>query len=216
MSGVDPGDFHVAWVSVNNAYDDFQGSRKAGIVDFQGVTREIATRFDEAGLHYALIGGFAIAMRGVQRATVDLDFLLSLDDMERADGILRALGYERMFHSENVSHYRSERPDFGRIDVLHAFRAPSRGMLERAERLVISPGLELPVLRSEDIIGLKVQAAVNDPERAAADWQDIEMLIRAAGHRADRIDWSLVGDYLEVFGQKHRLRDMKSWYGKAD
>jgi DNA-binding IclR family transcriptional regulator len=75
------------------------------------------------GLHYALIGGFAMALRGVQRTTVDLDFILMLEDMARADEILRDAGYRRVFHSENVSHYESADQTWGRIDILHAFQS---------------------------------------------------------------------------------------------
>ena len=37
-----------------------------------------------AGVRYALIGGLAVALRGVQRTTFDLDFLLMLSDLEAA------------------------------------------------------------------------------------------------------------------------------------
>jgi len=185
-------------------------------VDFYRAIDRICGRFDEAELHYALIGGFAMAMRGVQRATVDLDFLLLLDDLGPADDILRDCGYERAFRSDNVSHYRSPASDFGRIDILHAFRTPSLGMLDRASRIEVGPGLSLPVAQAEDIIGLKVQAAVNDPERASADWQDIEMLVRASAHQGGQIDWDLVADYLEIFDQPDRLNRMREWHGETD
>jgi len=173
-------------------------------------------RFDTAEVHYGLIGGLAMAMRGVQRATVDLDFLLLLEDLEEADAILRDCGYRREFHTDNVSHYRSPEESMGRVDVLHAFRGPSLGMLERAERLDIGADLALPVLRTEDLVGLKVQAAVNDAARAAADWQDIEMLLRASAQQARELDWDLIGDYLDIFDQTHRLEEMRRWHDKTD
>ncbi len=61
-----------------------------------------------------------MALRGLQRTTVDLDFILVLVDMGRADLVLRALGYARVFHSQNVSHYESPDLVWGRIDILHA------------------------------------------------------------------------------------------------
>jgi hypothetical protein len=84
-----------------------------------------------------------------------LDFLLMLDDLERADKILRSAGYSRDFHSENVSHYIGEPPDLGRIDILHAFRAPSLGMLGRAEQIPIVHifGLDAELLRIEGWYG---------------------------------------------------------------
>lgn len=47
---------------------------------FLKVIGTITRQLDAEGVRYALIGGFAMALRGVQRATVDLDFILMLED----------------------------------------------------------------------------------------------------------------------------------------
>lgn len=49
-------------------------------------------------------------------------------------------------------------------------------MLERADRIEVVDSLSLPVVQIEDIIGLKVQAAVNDPRRHHKDWSDIRQI----------------------------------------
>jgi hypothetical protein len=77
-------------------------------VNFLKVIEDVCSALDTAGVRYALIGGFAMALRGVQRATVDLDFILMLQDLDKADAIFRRVGYERVFKSENVSHYFSK------------------------------------------------------------------------------------------------------------
>lgn len=38
-------------------------------MDFSRALPPLIERFDAAGIHYALIGGLAMAMRGVQRTT---------------------------------------------------------------------------------------------------------------------------------------------------
>lgn len=188
---------------------------QGGIMDFSRVIEQVCGRLDDAAIRYALIGGFAMALRGVQRATVDLDFIMLLEDLDRADAILRSQGYKRVFHSENVSHYRSEKSDFGRIDILHAFRAPAIGMLGRADRLDVGAGLTLPVAATEDIIGLKIQAAVNDPRRSEQDWLDIRLMVEAAAIQGSSMDWQLIGDYLEIFDLGDRQQTMKEWYGQT-
>jgi hypothetical protein len=185
-------------------------------MDFLMVIRQIGGALDAAHIRYALIGGFAMALRGLQRATVDLDFILMLEDLDRADRILTSVGYRRLFHSKNVSHYQADTPTLGRIDLLHAFRAPSLSMLERAERIEIAAGLTLPVVQTEDIIGLKVQAAVNDEQRAAADWADIRGMIEVAAQTGATLDWELIADYLDIFGLTGELAQMRGWYGKTD
>ncbi len=185
-------------------------------MDFLKVLQRLSEALSRDGIHYALIGGFALAMRGVQRATADLDFLLLQQDLERAHAILTALGYQRIFHSENVSHYRAETDEFGRIDILHAFRGPSLSMLERAERMEAGPGLSIPVLQTEDLIGLKIQAAANDPNRADEDWLDIRLLLQAAKHQGRAPDWELIADYLALFNKQDQLKILEAWHGQAD
>ena len=51
-------------------------------MDFFRVITEVFNRLDEVGVSYALIGGFAMAMRGVQRATVDLDLILLREHLD--------------------------------------------------------------------------------------------------------------------------------------
>ena len=174
-------------------------------MDFSRVLRDVAGAMEASGVRYALIGGFAMALRGVQRATADLDFILMLEDLEKVDRVLTERGYRRVFRSENVSHYQSEDWTWGRIDILHAFRRPTLGMLERAEAIEFEPGLSLRVVQTEDLIGLKVQALCNDPERAESDWLDIRLLIRAAYDAGHPLDWVLLGDYLRLFGMEDKL-----------
>jgi hypothetical protein len=132
-------------------------------MNFEIVIRRVVGALEAAGIRYALIGGFAMALRGLQRATMDLDFILMLEDMEEADQILRGFGYKRVFHSANVSHYVSTDQDWGRIDILHAFRGPTLGMLKRAEQMQVMGDLNIRVVHLEDIVG---QARLNETERA--------------------------------------------------
>jgi len=185
-------------------------------MDFFRVLQQLSDSFRQADIHYALIGGFAMAMNGVQRATVDLDFILLLDDLKHADQILRDSGYQRHFHSENVSHYRSADAEFGRIDILHAFRPATRAMLERVEQMTIDDGVVIAVAKIEDIIGLKIQAACNNPARHSSDWQDIRLLLEAAAVQQKPLDFTLIRDYLDVFAELDRYQEMIDWYGQTD
>jgi hypothetical protein len=184
-------------------------------MDFLKVVSLVISDLDAQKLRYALIGGMAMAMHGLQRTTLDLDFILMLDDLEPADRILRKHGYTREFHSENVSTYLGADPSFGRIDLLHAFRGPTLGMLSRADRLPWTDGISLPVVHIEDLIGLKVQALVNDPTRQPGDWADILAMIRHAGDSSTPIDWDLVEDYLVLFDLGAKLGELKDTYGQA-
>ena len=81
-------------------------------MNFEEVIRRLVNALEGSGVSDALIGGFAMALGGMQRATVDLDFILMLEHLELADRILVDCGYARVFRSENVSHYEvSVRPE---------------------------------------------------------------------------------------------------------
>lgn len=185
-------------------------------MDFIRVIETVAARLDEAGVRYALIGGFAMALRGVQRATVDLDFILMREDLEKADVIITDCGYRRAFRNENASHYLADDGALGRIDLLHAFRSPSLSMLDRADQIEVVPGLRLPVVQHEDLIGLKVQALVNDPGRATADWSDIRMIVESCATGGREMDWDLVEEYLGIFNLTGKLVQLRTWYGAID
>jgi hypothetical protein len=189
---------------------------RADDMNFAKVLAELGGRLDAAGIRYALIGGFAMALRGVQRATMDLDFLLMLDDLPKAHAILEELGYRREYRSENVSHYAAAGQEWGRVDILHAFRGPSLGMLRRADRIQCDDAWSLPVAQIEDIIGLKIQALSNDLSRAIGDWQDILLLLGVAATQGRQMDWPLVEDYLRVFKLEHKLSELKRAYGTPD
>ena len=55
---------------------------------------EVTDAFESSKLKYALIGGYAMALHGVVRATVDVDFVLSLSlhDFQLAERALEKIG----------------------------------------------------------------------------------------------------------------------------
>ena len=57
---------------------------------------EIVEAFDREKLNYTLVGGYALALHGLVRATVDVDLVinLKLEDFELAEKILGKLGLQ--------------------------------------------------------------------------------------------------------------------------
>jgi hypothetical protein len=57
---------------------------------------EIIDEFDRDHLKYAIVGGYALALHGLVRATVDVDIVLSLklDDFEKAEALLLKIGLQ--------------------------------------------------------------------------------------------------------------------------
>lgn len=179
-------------------------------MNFRTVTEKLLAYFNEQQIQYALIGGYAVGLWGVARGTVDMDFLVRRDDLEKLDQIMAALGYELLYRSENVSQYTASQALFGEIDFLHAFRAPTLRMLERAgEKTIFSEALSVRVLQPEDLIGLKIQAIANNEHREPTDMYDIEELMRLHG---DSLDWQLIEEYCGIFDRQDLFIKLKDKY----
>ncbi len=139
-------------------------------MDFKATLAALIEVFNREKIRYALIGGFALGALGVPRATVDLDFLIEKDDLEKIGRIMESLAYNCVYKSENVTQYVSPVKIFGEVDFLHAFRVISRKMLARAKSIDIFEGkAQIKVLLPEDIIGLKAQSLANDPKKVELD-----------------------------------------------
>ncbi|MEK7449274.1 MAG: nucleotidyl transferase AbiEii/AbiGii toxin family protein [Planctomycetota bacterium] len=179
-------------------------------MDFKLVTKKLLTAFEEQKIQYALIGGFALGLWGVNRTTGDIDFLVNSDDLIKIDRIMRNLGYECNYKTENVSQYVSPLEIFGEVDFLHAFREISLEMLKHAEeKEIFSGSMKIKVLKPEDIVGLKLQAINNNPLRKQQDLIDVESLV-AANH--DNLDWNKVEKYFDLFGMVEIYKEIDERY----
>ncbi len=166
-------------------------------MDLRKISENLIRTFEEKGVRYALIGGCALKLRGVERETEDLNFLVHRGDLHEVDRAMLALEYEPQIRSENLSRYRSHLAAFGEVGFIHAFRDATLEMLDRAEALQAFDGaLTVRVARPEDLIGLKVQALANDARRLEIEMADIEALL--AVHGSD-LDWKRIGAYFALF-----------------
>jgi putative nucleotidyltransferase-like protein len=177
-------------------------------MDFKTVISSLLKRFSELRVRYGLMGGFALGLWGVTRATADLDFLVHRDDMEKVGQIMGELGYERKYTSENVSQFVSAVKLFGEVDFLHAFRQASIAMLDRAVNKDIFTGTEkIKVLRPEDLIGLKLQAIKNDPARKEVDMADIKALVSVL---KENLNWSIIKTYSTILDAEDLLKEFRN------
>ena len=176
-------------------------------MDFKTVLSTLLKSFEERRLRYGLMGGFALGLWGVPRSTVDLDFLVHREDLDKIDKVMSGLGYERKFRSDNVSQYVASLKIFGEIDFLHAFRQASLEMLERAvEKSIFEGNLKIKVLKPEDLIGLKLQAIKNNPARKEQDASDIKALAAA---QQGRLDWTLIEEYAKILAAGDLIRELR-------
>ena len=176
-------------------------------MDFERVLTALLRELHQQRIRYAVVGGFALGALGVPRSTMDVDFLVHQDDLESLHEIMSRAGYQRTFRSENVSHYRHADAVWVPVDILHAFRSISLGMLERAQSRPGFPGgPAVNVLQPEDVIGLKVQGMANNPLRTTKELADIESLMTYYGRR---LDWGRIQEYFDLFELGHEARRLR-------
>ena len=182
-------------------------------MDFKTVLLTLLKNFHEQEIRYGLIGGVALGALGIPRATIDLDFLVHQDDLHKVHSIMEATGYECRYKSENVSQYVSLLKPLGAVDFLHAFRKASVGMLDRTKEFTLfDEDTKVKVLQPDDIIGLKLQPATNDPERLPQEYIDIEALMK---HYGKSLNWKIVEEYFILFNQQERFYKLKERYCNA-
>lgn len=183
-------------------------------MDFAQVLQSLIRGFEEQHIRYGVIGGFALGLLGIPRATMDLDVLVHREDCGMLHAWLTQLGYQRDIVLENVSQYWHPRRQWGSLDVLHAFRPYALDMLARARTV---PFMDTPysirVVQPEDIIGLKVQAIANNPTRRAQEVADIEALATQYGRE---LDWDRIQQYYDLFELGHDARELRARYGRND
>lgn len=178
-------------------------------MNIEKVLKLLITEYDKANVSYALIGGFAVGLQGVDRATVDIDFLLKKENYKGVKNFLESIGYKNVFESENASQFVSPSKELGEIDFIIAQREISNSMLNRVEEKRAFENLKVKVLKVEDIIGLKIQSIANNPKRKEIDSADIVMLLDK--HSKD-VDWNLLNEYFGMFDMEDKFKELKKRY----
>ncbi len=175
-------------------------------MNFAAVFRLLLERFEKEGIQFALIGGFALHAAGYMRTTQDIDFLVADEDVGKIKTILLTLGYEVLHQSPDVSNFAGKLRELGRVDFLHAKRFYTKKMLERArEHPILDGQFKVKTIIPEDIIGLKVQASVNDPRRYSQDMIDIETLMRLY---QGKLNLELIKQYYDLFDKQKDFEDL--------
>ncbi|MCL4720968.1 MAG: hypothetical protein KJ041_03245 [Gammaproteobacteria bacterium] len=155
---------------------------------------------NEAGSDFALIGGLALASYRVIRATQDVNLLVDGNRADAVDAALAGLGYRCIHRSPDAGNY--QRGD-ERVDVLYATRPIATRLLASAPSRETGFG-HLRVISLEGLIGFKLQALVNDPDRRQ-DLEDIRALLKA---NRDNTDLAEVREYFRLFDRETLLEDL--------
>ncbi len=151
-----------------------------------------------AAVDHALIGGMALSLWGLNRATGDVDFMVDAAHREITEAALRNLGFTVFASTQEVLQLQGA----GKVDILFAQRPISRKMLADAK---ILPNMGLKYLLAEDLIGLKIQAYKNDRRRELQDKADIQNLMR----KNPGLDYNRIKQYADIFEEWETLQQLR-------
>ncbi|MBU0951285.1 MAG: nucleotidyltransferase [Elusimicrobia bacterium] len=173
-------------------------------MNFEKVFKLLISEFQNNKVEFALIGGHALYYSKVSRTTLDIDFMVLLDQSDLVNNIMKKYGYKVLQKTENVANYLSDFTDLGQVDFLFAHRKYALNMLSRAKYKDVF-GQQIKVIGPEDIIGLKIQAISNDPQRYHQDIADIEQVIK---WNKESLNFKLVEEYFKLFNRGKELKEI--------
>lgn len=173
-------------------------------MNFKKVLETLIPEFQKNKIDFALIGGHALYFANIARTTLDIDFMVLLEQSDIINDIMKKYEYTLNYKTNDVANYTSLFVELGQIDFLFAHRKYALKMLKRAEYKQIF-NLNIKVIKPEDIIGLKIQSSSNDPQRFHKDMADIEEIIR---ENIKNLDLELVKEYFSLFNRESELNEI--------
>ncbi len=142
--------------------------------------RKVVNALSQHRVRYALVGGYAVALHGVVRGTVDVDIAIALDrnTYRRAERALSSIGLESTLPvtAEQVFDYRREYIN-NRNLIAWSFRNPDN-LLEMVD-IVITEDVKAIKTVTRSAYGLRLRIAAID---------DLIEIKRKANRRQDRED----------------------------
>lgn len=163
---------------------DPQSDKESAILD-------VARIFDSHGIPYAIMGGVAVQVHTQEpRTTLDLDIALKSRDDVPTDALLDAgFKHERAFPFSDNWRAPGPGPKRERTAVQFSSDALTERAVERAGSVRLK-GIEIPVVSVDDLVILKVAAALEPRRRKSkriSDYGDIVRLLEEHSGLHDRI-----------------------------
>ncbi|MEK6556589.1 MAG: hypothetical protein AABZ31_15170 [Bdellovibrionota bacterium] len=157
-----------------------------------------ASELQKESVPFAIIGGIAMFSYGSERTTFDVDFLVDGQYQKKIKEIAKSLSLTLVNESAEFVQYTGS----ASIDVIFANRPLSQEMIKNSVKL---ENFQYPVVRPEDLIGLKIQAYKGDKRREFVDKNDILTLMRLRPN----LDYTEIKKYADIFGAWNEIEELK-------
>ncbi len=136
-------------------------------MDFELALNQILYELKINDIEYGLVGGLALGILGIDRATSDIDFLVQNSDKDLVRKIMLELKYESIFHSINFSLFQSPLKALGEIDFIHPDTNTISEILSRKVNYSINnifslSDEEISILREKKKIRSTIKIPINE------------------------------------------------------
>jgi hypothetical protein len=148
--------------------------------------KRAASGLKDAGIEFALAGGFAAYARGGAEPSHDVDFVLREEDVRDAVAALTAHGME---HRDSPEDWLEKVYDHDRlVDLIYrpSNRPVDGPLLSRAEDLSVA-AITMPVLTATDLVIMRLQAYTEK----TCDFSEFLPVLRAL---REQVDWGQVAE----------------------
>jgi hypothetical protein len=143
-----------------------QGRSLVGSMPEGSLLQDLASLLGDLGIDFAVIGGVALSVHGQVRNTEDIDVLVSAippEDKTRDVDYMQKFNFYRARSSTGTNLIIDHRKD-GYVELLLADNPLRQYALSTATPSMVL-GVQVPVVSAAALIGLKIQAMVNNPGR---------------------------------------------------
>jgi hypothetical protein len=168
---------------------EFSGAQPADRDQIRDLLKRTAVALKQAGVPFALCGGYAAWVRGAPEPEHDADFLVPARESERAAKALADAGLAVVDPAEDwlLKVVRDEEDGGAFVDVIwRTCGTPVEGdLIDRADELPVLSVI-MPVLAATDIVVTKLMALDEH-------YCDFSRLLPVARALREQVDWAEVG-----------------------
>lgn len=153
--------------------------RKETSMGFDQILQHLSRIMQQEQVQALLVGGWSLGAYGVNRQTIDIDFVVLERDLLRMEARLSPLGYEEVFRNSLFAKLRATDGTGPDIDFLFVTEETLARLGDDSVRTDIGKAtFHVPSLRH--LIGMKLHALAHGRSaRGTKDLADIEALARA-------------------------------------
>ena len=149
---------------------------------------QIVDQFQKAKIPFAVVGGYALALHGIVRATVDIDFVLKIDleNYEKAEACLKKIGLDSRIpvRAQDLVKMRKE-------------YIKERNLIAWSFVDYKNPTKQVDILITKDISDLKIEKiSVGGRKIPVATLESLFEMKKESGRPQDLIDIERIKEHL--------------------